>query len=81
MRLRILERGEVYGCGNVHTGKKQVIEEGRQCLLTLVSKTHEHQVFFKSYCYVSILFFLAAPSSTWTLSSLTRDQTCGPCKG
>ena len=35
----------------------QVIEEGRHCLLTLVSKTHEHQVFFNSYYYVSILFF------------------------
>lgn len=47
MRLGILERDEVYGLGgNVHTGKKQVIEEGRQCLLTLVSKTHEHQAFF-----------------------------------
>lgn len=58
MRLDILERDEVYGLGgNVHIGKKQVIEEGRQCLLTLVSKTHEHQAFFNSYCYVSILFF------------------------
>lgn len=43
----------------------QVIEEGRQCLLTLVSKTHKYQIFFlNSYCYVPIfLIHLSPPES------------------
>lgn len=58
MRLEILERDEVYGLGgNVHTGKKQVIEEGRQCLFTLVSKTHEHQAFLTVIVMFPYFFF------------------------
>ena len=48
---------------------KEELGSGLQCPLQILSRG-----FF-------VYLFLAELSSMWDLSSLTRDQTCGPCSG